>query len=251
MKRYCLLATAAFLFIFCPNLYAQNKIESDRADEAEGAKTLGMGRMQAEAGVYIVDYNSGPSSVVGEFSLHYGMLKNLNLIAIVQEGRERVRFMNETSQAFLPIALGAKLAVLKETDRLPAVSASAYLGLPFNARTEAEAVHWSKAFNLIIEKEVFKKKWNVLVNAGLQQPVNSKQYQVQTVEVIGYYGFEKFALMAQHFATYDVDDEPQNNVGLGLSYFFTNDIQLDISGSSTVGSTMPNKCLSTGLAVRL
>ncbi|HYD23091.1 MAG TPA: transporter, partial [Flavipsychrobacter sp.] len=214
-------------------------------------KILGAGGIQAEAGAYIVNFKSGPSALVGDFSFHYGLFKQVNLVAVVQEGRERVRFMSETSQGFFPLALGTKVAVLRETQHCPAVSMSAYIQLPFNARTESEAIHWSKAFNLIAEKELFNKKWNVLANIGLQQPSNGRRYQLQTVEVVSYHGFEKVAFMAEHFAAYDPKDRPQNNLGIGLSYFLTYNLQLDISGSSTIGSAMANKCLSTGLAVRL
>lgn len=229
---------------------AQDKIESDRSDEGEGARTIGKYKTQLEAGAYLVDFENGDNAAVAEVSARYGLFKRLDVIAVIQDGWQRDKFINETSQGFYPLALGAKVALLDKHSFLPDISLSAYVKMPFTSHSESEAQHWSKAFNAILEKEIFDKKWNILANVGLQQQTTDESYQWQTVGVLCYQGIDKFNIMGEYFATYQSKGEPQNNIGLGISYHLTDNIQADISASTTIGTYQPNKCISTGIAVR-
>lgn len=231
--------------------YAQDKIESERADQGEDAHALERGQLQVEAGVIYNHFDSGANALIGESMIRYGVMKHLELRVMIEEGKQRDRFIEETVQGFYPLALGTKVILLEKHKSLPDIALSAYVKLPFTSRTREQAAYWSPALFAIFEKELENKKWDFLGNIGIKQEAYSTSYQWQTVGIVKYEGIKDLNIMAEYFANYQAKEQPVHNLGLGFAYSITNNFEIDLSGGSTVFSNEPNQFVALGFAFRL
>jgi len=150
--RYKYLVIIALLFLSL-NVTAQEKLESDMGDQ--NAQLLKPWEAQLETAITYADINdNGPNPTVGTLFFRHGLTKKVEFRAMLQDGRHRDRFMQQTLQGFYPLCLGLKASILEESKSLPGIALAGYLNLPLTATTKEQSVYWSPAIIAIFEKEL-------------------------------------------------------------------------------------------------
>jgi hypothetical protein len=233
------------------NASAQEQIESERADQGEDAHALQVKELQVEAGVIYNYFDTGANALIGESMIRYGLMKQVELRVMIEEGKERDRFIEETVQGFYPLAIGTKVVLIEKHKSLPDIALSGYVKLPFTSHAKQQTAYWSPALFAIFEKELENKKWDFLGNIGIKQESFATSYQWQAVGIVKYEGIKNLNIIAEYFANYQFKENPMHNLGLGVAYRLNNNFELDLSGGSTVFSDKPNKFIALGFAFRL
>jgi len=124
-----------FLFVLWLN-YAtaqdSSRMETDRPDQTDGANVLNKKEVQFETELYYNTFDSGRAAIISSSLLRYGLFKNCEVRLLIEEGRERDKFIDETTQGFYPLALSVKLALLKDHPILPDVVLITYVKMPLS-----------------------------------------------------------------------------------------------------------------------
>lgn len=244
------------IWLFVPLLFittrvmSQEQLQSDIGDQ--NAQVLNKGETQVEAAaVYNRFDDKSPYTLVGELFLRYGLTKGIELRALIEEGRRRDKFMEETMQGFYPLCIGAKVSLVKDKDFLPDVALSGYLNLPFTAHTGEQSIHWSPAVIAIFEKELKNKKWDFLANAGFQQNSFNRDIQWQATARVKYQGLKDMDITLEYFDNYQAGENPQHCIDLGYTYTVNNNFEINTCAGTTIFSKDVNEFVSLGFSVRL
>ncbi len=247
MQRTWLLIILLFINI---QATAQEQLQSDIGDQ--NAQLLNKGETQLEAAVVYNRFdNKSPYTLVGELFLRYGLTKRIELRTLIEEGRRRDKFMEETMQGFYPLCIGAKVSLIKDQDILPDVALSGYLNLPFTAHTREQSIHWSPALIAIFEKELKNKKWNFLANAGFQQNSFNRDVQWQATARVKYQGLKDMDVTLEYFDNYQTGENPQHCIDLGYTYTVNNNFEISTCAGTTIFSEDVNEFVSIGFSVRM
>jgi hypothetical protein len=233
--------------------YAQSKLKEmnvDMPDETEETSTLDKGEWQVETAMLLDKYYDGGTSAIGQAMVKYGVSDKLELRLLVEEGRNRTRYMDETVQATYPLSLSAKVKLLEDQPVLPDISLVTYLELPLLAHNRVQKQYWSPIVLLAFKNE-FGEKWKLDYNVGLQQEPESTEWVWLGATSLHYKVTEHWEVFGEYFAQYQGGEEPQHNVGLGIAWQLNNHFELYGAAGSSVNYTEYNRFVNAGLAVRL
>lgn len=228
----------------------EEKINTDRPDQTEGVSVLKKGQFQGEFGMVYNKFPDGPSAVVGRGLLRYGLVKNVEVRLLAEDGKERDRFMEETSGSIYPLAASTKIALLKEHAFLPDISLVAYVKLPFTSRSSEQLPYWSASVIAAFQQKL-SDKWEVDYNAGYKQQPYEKGHQWLATLSVQYSLTKKGQVFAEYFADYASGEDPQHNADAGLLYQLNDNFQVDLSAGGTLSADPANRFVAAGFAFRL
>lgn len=229
---------------------AQQKLQSDMGDQ--NAQLLNKNETQIEAaGIANRFDDKSVSTFVGSVFLRYGLAKKFELRALVQEGHNRDKFMQETMQSFNPMSLGAKISVIKDKKYLPDVALSGYVNIPVTAHTKEQSVHWSPALFMILEKELNNKRWVFLANTGFQQNSFNTDIVWQALGRIKFEGFDHNDITLEYAENYQTGEYPAHCLDIGYAHDFGDNFEVNACVGGTIFTDDANQFVSIGLSMRM
>lgn len=252
MKKSIVLLLLALLSTTCKYAFGQQQdtteaeeLSTDRPDQSEAPKLVPKGSFQIEAGAVATrfreeDKSGEQTALTGVMFLRYGLLKRLELRAVVEEGRLRDRFIQETTQGLYPLALGAKVALIEEQKGLlPEASLIGYINLPFLARADSQRGLYSPAIIAAFENK-FLRKWEVEYNVGWKQDAFDTDYEWMGSLSLHYEVSDKLKLFTEYFAHYPPNEPALHNIDGGLMYLLKDNIQIDFALGSSIKAQAEN-----------
>ncbi len=238
---------------------SEDELSTDRPDQTEAPRLVPKGRFQIEAGYAVTRFREeaagegAQTAHTGILFLRYGLGERVELRAVVEDGVLRDRFIEETTQGLYPLAVGAKVALIKEQKGIvPEVSVLSYLKLPFTSRADSQGAYWSPAVILAFENK-FLQKWEIEYNAGWKKDAYDTDYEWMASASLHYEVTKKLKLFLEYFGHYAPGEAPLHNADGGLLYEVRDNLQLDFSaGSSLQAETEKGNCFgAVGFSVRL
>lgn len=222
-----------------PPVAPRDTINADRPDQTESPHTVPKGRLQLEAGLTLNPYDSSggdPAALIGMLVLRCGIGRRLELRAMAEEGRGRDRYLDETTQGVMPLAVGAKY-ILHESKAgpVPQVALLGWLKLPFTSRTAEQKRYWSPQMLLAFENRIGE-HLELEYNAGVKQEVYGTDWQGMAsaslhVELTG-----RLRIFGEYFGQYQPGNAPMHNADGGLLYYVSPSVQVDVSAGGTLGA---------------
>jgi hypothetical protein len=155
-----------------PRSPKNKEMNVDMPDETEEADVIEKESWQLETAFLYNKFQEGRPSAIGKALLRYGLLESMELRLLAEDGRQRDRYFEETVQGNAPLAVGARVLLLKDHKWLPDIAGSVTLKLPFTSRTQEQEAYWSPKF-LIAFQHQFGEKVKLEYNTGIQQKVFS------------------------------------------------------------------------------
>ncbi len=241
-----------------PDTTTAEELSTDRPDQTEAPKLVPRGYLQAEAGFMTTRFRepseTGPqTAATGMLFLRYGVAERIELRAVLEEGRARDRFIQETTQGLYPLALGTKIGILlKQHGVLPEASIIGYVNLPFLPRTDSQRGLYHPAIIAAFENK-FLKKWEIEYNVGWKQDAFDAEYEWMASASLHYEVSEKVKVFAEYFAQYLPDGPPLHNTDGGVLYLVADNMQVDISAGSSIRAQPENRNFfgALGFSIRL
>jgi len=221
----------------------------DMPDETVETDVVEKGQFQLESAFLYNRFKEKPNAKIGQLLLRYGVTKRVELRLLAEDGQERDRYMEETVQSNYPLALGAKVVLLKDHEWLPDITLASLVKLPFTSRSKDQSAYWSPVFLLAFQNKL-SEKWKLEYNAGIQQEVYSADWVWLANGSLHYKIVDPLEAFVEYYAQYKAGELPQHNVGGGFAYQLGNQVEFYVSGGSTVNYDEYNYFFSGGIAFR-
>jgi hypothetical protein len=262
MKRLIPILFCLFiLFHSTRPVYAQQKkqvadtINTDRPDQTESPHIVPAGHLQIETGLSINPFDSAgeKTPLMGMAVLRYGLSKKLELRLLIEEGRDRDRYLDETTQGLFPLAIGGKALLLERASGpIPQIALLAWLSLPFLARSSEQSIYWSPQVLMAFENKIGD-KLELEYNIGAKQEVFGPRWQAVGSTSLHIELSKKLTGFVEYFGQYQPSEDPMHNIDGGLLYKINPKLQLDISGGRSVSAPFDKSSsfLSLGAALLL
>jgi hypothetical protein len=226
----------------------QDKINTDHPDHTDGTTVIDPKTFQFETQVYVNRFDAGKDAIIASSLLRYGLFKNIEARILVEQGQERDRFISETTQGMYPLALSAKIALLKDKKYLPDISLIPYLHVPVTSQ-KGNYGYWSPLVTLAMEKQL--DKLTIAANGSYKQEAFEKQWLWQASGELKYEFSERFSVFAEYFAQYGHEEAPLHNVDGGLLYYISPDWLVHVAAGSTIFHEEKNYFGNLGVAFRV
>jgi len=251
------LLIALVIISISPDCFAQeqqeepDELETDRPTQTESTALVKKGETQLETGFlynYFDDANTSPA-YIGRAMVRYGVFKRLELRLLVEDGKNRDVYIEQTVQSTYPLALSAKFLVVEKHAWLPDISLVTYLKLPFTSRSDEQKAYWSPAI-IGAFKNKLSQQWELEYNIGTMQEAYEHSWNWLGNVCLQYKATDKLKLFGEYFAQYEHGEEPIHNAAAGASYQFAKNMQLDVAAGSTVNASSPNAFVTIGYSIR-
>lgn len=227
-------------------------MEAARPDQTEGTHAVDRGNLQIETGTFYTRFDTGAHSFTGRLQIRYGLHDHAELQLLVEDGRQRDRFIDETVQSVYPLALGTRINFLEDHPLLPNITFVGYLKLPFTNRSSEQKVYWSPTAIAAFSKELGKQKqFELEWNAGIKQEAYGKEISWLGSAALEYYLTKHFYVFGEYFAEYQNGESPNNNIDGGAAWLITDNFQIDIAGGTTINAEQASQFVTAGIAYRL
>lgn len=251
-----LLLTIFFCFLTRLVVYAQDTskpMEAARPDQTEGTHAVNAGNLQIETGAFYTHFDTGEYSFTGRMQIRYGLHDHAELQLLVEDGRQRDRFIDETGQSIYPLALGTRINFLEDHPVLPNITFVGYLKLPFTNRSAEQKVYWSPTAIAAFSKEFGRQKqFEIEWNAGIKQEAYSKDIAWLGSAALEYFLTKHFYFFGEYFAEYQKGESPNNNIDGGAAWLITDNFQIDIAAGTTFkASEQSSQFVTAGIAYRM
>ncbi len=222
----------------------------DLPEQTEGTELVNKGKWQLGTGLLYNRYQQNSGSVIGRALLRYGLSKRLELRLLVEDGKERDTYIEETVQSIYPLAASVKISLLKDVKGLPDITLITYLKLPFTSHSSEQKAYWSPTFIIAFENKL-SNKWKIVYNAGAKQDAYGTEWQALGNVALHYKLTKKLEIAAEYYAAYEPGENPSHNVGGNISYQAGENITIYINSGGTVFYEEQNHFFETGFAFRL
>lgn len=227
-------------------------MDVDLPDETQETDLLEKGQIQLETALLYNRYkDGGRSSVIGQGLLRYGLLNRVELRLLVEDGRERDKYIKETVQSTSPLAMGTKIALVKEVKGLPDITLVSFLKLPFTSRSNTQKAYWLPIIIAAFQNKFGGNRWKLEYNIGAQQEAYSTDWVAIANGSVHYKIFQQLELFTEYYAQYRPGKQPQHNIGGGVAYELGDMWEVYFSTGSAVYSDNPNHYFDSGIAFRL
>lgn len=244
-----LLTGLLLLASYCTVVQAQDKINTDKPDQSDGANVVDKGHFQFETGFYYNKFRTGNPALITSSLLRFGVFKNVEARLLVEQGQERDRFISETTQGLYPLAISTKVALLKDKRTLPDISIIGYLHIPVTA-DHSQQSYWSPMITLVLEKELG--SLTATTNMSFKQEAFENTWIFQGSGELKYEVSDKVSVFGEYFAQYAAHDEPLHNLDGGILYYIGSQWMVSAAfGHSIFAGEKDNYFINTGLAFRI
>lgn len=245
------IAVIMIMLLQSSRIFAQDeKMHTDWPDQSEDVQVMRPGQVQFESGLLYNNFEEGENAFIAHELIRFGVIKKLELRLLIEDGKQRDRYIEETSQSVYPMSLSAKYSLLADHEWLPDITLVGYLKLPFTSRTSDQKAYWSPAFVAAFEKELTK-KLKLEYNAGIRQNAYDKDYAWIGTAGLLYDIAPKWEVFAEYFAQYQDGEAPQHNIDTGLLFDIRKNLQLDLAVGTTIFYDEPNRFMSIGFCYRV
>jgi len=249
MRKFFIIAIILYACVL--HSYGQEKeMNTDRPDQTEETHLVNKGQFQLETGLLYNDFDSGRSALINKTVIRYGISKKLEAGLLLEQGRERDRYIEETVQSMCPMAVRIKAAVLENHNWLPDITLIAYLQLPYTSFHTKGGWRRSPSLMAAFLHEAGD-KWKIEYNAGFQQEAFSPDINWLVNGSVHYKATEKAELFTGYFSQFQAHKDPLHNVDAGVSYKIKDNIQIDLAAGSSVNYEKANRFLTIGFSIAL
>jgi hypothetical protein len=221
----------------------------DIANQAISPQLLDRHQVQAEAAYMVNQFDDGARALIFQGVARYGLSRRVELGLSMEEGYNRDRYIEETSQGVYPLALTNKLALVKSSEKLPDISLITYLKLPFTSRTQEQQPYWSPMFILSLREELIR-DLGLIVNFGTRQGAYDSEWAYPVNASLECSLTGNVGVFANYYAQYQPEKHPQHNAGGGVTLQIRKVCQFFLTGGSTINPEHPNFYFSAGVAFR-
>ncbi|MCS3795118.1 transporter [Niastella sp. OAS944] len=231
--------------------YGQEKeMNSDRPDQTEETHVVNKGQLQLETGILYNNFDTGRSAWINRTLIRYGISKILEVGLLLEQGRERDRYIEETVQSTYPLAVRIKAALLQHHSWLPDITLIAYLQLPYTSFNTKGG--WRRSPSVVAAfLHKAGSKWKIEYNTGFQQEAFSSAINWLVNGSIHYKATEKAELFAGYFSQFQSHKDPFHNIDIGVSYKIKDNIQIDLAAGSSILYEEPNKFVTLGFSIAI
>ena len=227
------------------------EISTDLPDETEETDLIEKGSWQLETAVLLNRYKQGANSVIGQAMLRYGILDWLEVRLLIEDGRQRDKYMEETVQSTYPMAASAKIAILKDVKGLPDITIVSYLKLPFTSHSSEQKAYWSPIVLAAFQNKFSHDKFKLEYNVGGQQEAYSADWVAFTNASLHYKLTEQLEVFTEYYAQFQSGEAPQHNIGGGVSFQLNNMLEFYVYKGSTVYYESTNDFYNGGVAIHI
>jgi hypothetical protein len=182
--------------------------------------------------------------------LRYGISKKIEVGLLIEQGRERNRYIEETVQSTYPLAVRIKAAVLENHNWLPGITLIAYMQLPYTSLQTKGGWRRSPSLMAAFLNEAGT-KWKIEYNAGFQQEAFNTDINWLVNGSIHYKATEKVELFTGYFSQFVAHKAPFHNADAGVSYKIKDNIQIDLAAGSSILYEEPNKFITLGFSIAI
>lgn len=233
----------------------RDTINSDRPDQTESPHIVAKGKLQAEAGITVNPFDSsdGETPVIGMLVLRYGLSKKIELRLMAEEGRNRDRYIEETTQGLYPLAIGGKWLLLeRERGIVPQMALMGWVKLPFSSRSSEQTIYWSPQVLMAFENKIGE-KIEIEYNAGGKQDAYDKEWEGMASLSLHYELSGRLKLFVEYFGHYQPQEDPVHNADAGLLYLINPSLQLDMAFGRSAYAVPEKKSsfVNAGFSIRL
>ncbi|HTE26079.1 transporter [Flavitalea sp.] len=228
----------------------EKEMNPDRPDQTEEVHLVPKRKFMLETGVSTNRFDSGRNANIVKAMLRYGLTKGVELGFLMEQGRDRNRYIEETVQSTYPLALRLKLALLEKHQWLPDITLVTYWQVPVSKNDQGEHAQNSISMLLAFLDE-FSDKWKLEYNAGFQQEAFSKDIAWQVYTSIHYKFAEKVESFVGSYSQFQKHKQPFHNVDAGLGFKLKENLQLDVAVGTSVDYPERNRFLTVGFSVLL
>ncbi|WP_207515836.1 transporter [Longitalea luteola] len=249
MRRIIIMVLVLYSCVF--RLYSQEKeMNTDRPDQTEETHLVNKRQVQVETGLLYNDFDTGRSAIITRTLIRYGISSKWELGVLVEQGRERDRYMKETVQSTYPLAVRFKAAVLEDHKWLPDITVIGYLQLPYTAVYTNGG--WRRSASLLAAflHEVGD-DWKIEYNAGFQQEAFGPDMTWLVNGSIHYKPAERLEMFAGYFSQFESQEDPIHNLDAGIQYKIRDNLQIDLAAGSSILHDNPNRFLTIGLSIAI
>jgi hypothetical protein len=169
----------------------------------------------------------------------------------MEDGREQEKYMKETVQSTYPLAIGAKVAIIKDVKGLPDLTLVGFLKLPFTSHNSSQKAYWSPSIIAAFQNKFGGDKLKLEYNIGAQQEAYGTDWAMLVNGSLHYKLMQRLELFTEYFAQYAPGKNPQHNVGGGFAYEIGNALEVYASAGRTIYTDKSNHYFDGGVAVRL
>ncbi len=222
----------------------------DMPDETEETDLVDVGELQLETAFLHNGYDTGMASNIGQLMLRYGIAQRIELRLLIEDGRQRDRYVEETVQSTSPLAIGTKVSILKDHSWLPDMTFVGYLKLPITSRTNQQKPYWSPILLMAFQHK-FGEKWKFEYNLGVQQEAFSTKWNYIGNGSLHYKIADPLEVFIEYYAQFKNGEEPDHNLGGGLAYQIGQSVELYLSSGTRIISSERNHFYAGGVAFRL
>lgn len=253
MKRLIiLLLSNLFFFAKCDAQDSSKPLKAARPDQTEGTHSVERGNLQIETGATLTHFDDGIEAFTGRLQARYGVAERAELQLVVEDGRQRDRYIEETVQSIYPVALGTRITLVEDKPGLPDIAFVGYLKLPVSSRSSEQKVYWAPTAMAAVSKEFGRQKqYELEANVGIKQDAYSRDISWLGSAALEYYPIKQLYFFGEYFAEYQSGDSPSNNIDGGVAWIVNKNFQLDIAAGTTVHAEQGNQFISAGLAYRI
>jgi hypothetical protein len=229
--------------------YSQKKeMNTDRPDQTEETHLVAKRQLQVETGFLYNSFDTGHSALISRTMIRYGISNKWEVGLLVEQGRERNRYIKETVQSTYPLAVRMKAAMLENHTWLPDITLIAYLQLPYTSLHTEQGWRRSSSLMAAFLHEAGT-VWKIEYNAGFQQEAFGPDIAWQVNGSVHYKLKTKAELFAGYFSQFQSHENPFHNIDAGITYKIKENMQIDLAGGSSILYDEPNRFLTVGFSI--
>ena len=248
--------------LFPASLYAQEEkkpvrdtINTDRLDQTQSPHIVPRGKLQVEAGFSVNPFDSsgGTTPLIGIAVLRYGISDRLELNLLAEDGRDRDRYIEETTQGVYPLAIGGKVLLLeREQGIVPQIALVALVKLPFTSRTADQSPYWSPQILLAFENKI-SDKLELEYNIGAKQNAYDTEWGEMGSISLQIELSKRLNIFVEYFGNYQHSEDPLHNADVGLAFLMSPSLQFDLAAGRSISAPedKQNSFGSVGFSFRL
>jgi hypothetical protein len=228
----------------------EKEMNTDRPDQTEETHVIDKKQLQIETGLLYNYFDTGRSALISRTLIRYGISKKWEVGLLVEQGKERDRYIMETVQSTYPLAVRIKALITDNHTWLPHITLIGYLQRPYTSLHTKGG--WRRSASLIaafLHEVGF--RWKIEYNAGFQQEAFGSAIAWQVNGSTHYKATQKAELFAGYFSQFQLSKNPFHNIDAGISYKIRKNLQIDLAAGSSILYEEPNRFLTVGFSVAM